>query len=67
MKSQPMLQTNVRRNHIGCARKNSIKIVKKRKFMHKKEKNPANSCRILAGALGLEPRTNGFGDRDSTN
>ena len=21
----------------------------------------------LAGALGLEPRTNGFGDRDSTN
>ena len=23
--------------------------------------------RALAGALGLEPRTNGFGDRDSTN
>jgi len=22
---------------------------------------------FLAGALGLEPRTNGFGDRDSTN
>ena len=22
---------------------------------------------VLAGALGLEPRTNGFGDRDSTN
>ena len=21
----------------------------------------------MAGALGLEPRTNGFGDRDSTN
>ena len=21
----------------------------------------------VAGALGLEPRTNGFGDRDSTN
>ena len=33
MKSQPMLQTNVRRNHIGYARKNSIKIVKNRKFM----------------------------------
>ena len=22
---------------------------------------------LVAGALGLEPRTNGFGDRDSTN
>ena len=38
MKSQPMLQTNVRRNHIGYARKISIKIVKNRKFIHKKEK-----------------------------
>ena len=26
MKAQPMLQTNVRRNHIGYARKNGIKI-----------------------------------------
>ena len=38
MKSQPMLQTNVRRNHIGYARKTGIKIVKKRKFMQRKEK-----------------------------
>ena len=38
MKSQPMLQTNVRRNHISCARKIGIKIVKNRKIMQKKEK-----------------------------
>ena len=38
MKSQPMLQKNVRRNHIGYARKTGIKIVKKRKFMQGKEK-----------------------------
>ena len=38
MKSQPMLQTNVRRNHIGYARKIEKNFVYYRKFMHRKEK-----------------------------
>ena len=33
------------------------------------KKEPENKCfrPLLAGAEGLEPTTNGFGDRDSTN
>ena len=38
MKSQPMLQTYVRRYDISNARKIGIKIVKNRKFIQKKEK-----------------------------
>ena len=90
MKSQPMLQTNVRRNDTI---KNSFRISEKlpnllplhyylllAKNLHKsrkseelrvnseKVKSPYQTIRgFLAGALGLEPRTNGFGDRDSTN
>ena len=37
MKSQPMLQTNVRRNHTSYARKIRMKIVENRKFMQEKE------------------------------
>ena len=32
----------------------------------KKEKTRIFSCLLLAGEVGLEPTTNGFGDRDST-
>ena len=38
MKSQPMLQTNVRRNHIGYARKNEKFLVYYQESMHKQEK-----------------------------
>ena len=38
MKSQPMLQTYVRRNHIGYVRKNEKFFVYYRESMHKKEK-----------------------------
>lgn len=38
MKSQPMLQTNVRRNDIDYARKNEKFFVYYRESMHKKEK-----------------------------
>ena len=31
------------------------------------KKSKSKDLDFLAGALGLEPRTNGFGDRDSTN
>ena len=34
---------------------------KKKRVFSKRENTP------LAGAVGLEPTTNGFGDRDSTN
>ena len=51
----------------------SIKVVFSGPWIAKNEKakNRKNQgfMRVfcVAGALGLEPRTNGFGDRDSTN
>lgn len=38
-----------------------------RSFPGNKKTHPDESECVLAGAVGLEPTTNGFGDRDSTN